>query len=148
METKIRALMLQARKEKNAAALKTYQAILDGITAKDSKGQTPNEGDQIKVLKKMVTSREDVAKVYTDQNRQDLADIELYEANIIKQFIPAPMDAGEATVFIVEYIKNSGIELVKRNMGNIVKAVGEASGGRIDGKLASGIVVKLIDAVK
>lgn len=148
MKNKVNSLMLQARKAKDAAALLTYQAIIAAFqTAEKENGIAPTAVEEIAILRKMVTSRLDVIKVYEKEGRTDLADIEANEATIIGKLIPKLMDQEEAKTFIVGYLKGSTTELIKRNMGVLVKESVAASAGFIDGKTASGIISKLIEEV-
>lgn len=140
--------MLQARKAKDAAALLTYQAIIAAFqTAEKENGVAPTAVEEIAILRKMVTSRTDVSKLYLEQGRQDLADVEIKEATLIGSLIPKLMNEEEATAFILGYLKRSTTELIKRNMGVLVKEVVAASAGYIDGKTASTVINKLINQV-
>lgn len=138
MLEQINSLMKQAMKDKDQVALTTYRAVKAAITAKNTKGEEPTEDQQIAIVKKMVTSREEVAKVYREQSRIDLAEVEEREAELIRPFIPEPFNEQAATAFIELFVMSKKEEeLIKRNMGGFVKEIVSASNSRIDGKLAS-----------
>ena len=46
------------------------------------------EEDEIKLLQKLVKQRRDSAAIFREQNRLDLAEPELAEAEVISQFLP------------------------------------------------------------
>ena len=56
------------------------------------------------IIDKMSKQRRDAAKQFTDGGRQDLADIELAELNLLKGFLPAQLSETEIISLIDEVI--------------------------------------------
>ena len=91
LELKISTALKEAMKSKNQMALMALRAVKSAImlhkTQKSSDGGLSDE-DEMKILQKLVKQRKDSADIYTGQGRNDLADPELNEAELIQQFLP------------------------------------------------------------
>lgn len=94
---------------------------------------------EISLLKKMVKQRKESAEMYMTGNRQDLADIELWEADYIEGFLPKPATEAEILGAIDDAIVTMRIEPIKKNMGQVIKMV-KAALPNADGKLVSELV--------
>ena len=111
---------------------------------KTSKGAKPiDENIEFSILKKMVDQRNESIAIYNDNNRTDLAEKELKELTIIKEFLPK-----EVTVEEIEKSFNNvlsqGIEPVKKNMGIFIKKIKEEL-PFADGKSVSSFVSKKLN---
>ena len=56
------------------------------------------------IIDKMSKQRRDAAKQFTDGGRQDLADIELAEVELLKEFLPAQLSETEIILLIDQAI--------------------------------------------
>ena len=91
------------------------------------------------VLDKMVKQRRDAATQYTDANREDLANIELFEIDVIKGFLPQPLSDEEIQALINEAITSTGAN----GMGDMGKVMGFIK-PKAQGRADMGAVSKLI----
>lgn len=134
--------MKSAMKEKNQEALAALRAIKSEIllaqTETGSK-EAISEEQEIKILAKLVKQRKDSAAIYTEQNRQDLADPELAQAEIISQFLPAQLSEAEIEKEVMEAIAATGADGMK-DMGKVMGMVNQKLAGQADGKTISMIV--------
>lgn len=134
--------MKTAMKEKNQEALAALRAIKSEIllaqTETGSK-EAISEEQEIKILAKLVKQRKDSAAIYAEQNRQDLADPELAQAEIISQFLPAQLSEAEIEKEVMEAIAAAGAEGMK-DMGKVMGMVNQKLAGQADGKTISMIV--------
>ncbi len=73
----------------------------------------------IAMLKGMVKSRRESVDLYIQGNRQDLADKELAEIDVITQFLPAQMDDAATDAAVVAAIAESGATTGK-DMGKVM----------------------------
>ena len=84
-----------AMRAKDTLALEALRAIKSEIllaqTATGSKEEI-SEADEIKLLQKLVKTRKDSAKIYTEQNRMDLAEPELAKIAVIEKFLPSQLN--------------------------------------------------------
>lgn len=113
-------------------------AILNYETAKNAKPL--DEIAEINIVRKLVEQREDSAKIYKEANRLDLAEEELKQAEVLREFLPKPISESEIQDVFDELVK-SGISPEKKNLGNLIKGIKERL-PLANGKLVSQIVMK------
>lgn len=134
--------MKVAMKEKNQEALAALRAIKSEIllaqTETGSKEEISEE-QEIKILSKLVKQRKDSATIYTEQNRADLAEPELAQAEVISQFLPVQLSESEIEAVVSETIASTGAEGMK-DMGKVMGIVNQKLAGQADGKTISTIV--------
>ena len=93
---------------------------------------------EITILNKMVKERKDTATEYCKAGRQELANQELFEANIISELLPKAASEEEIKNAISEYICSNGPCTIKQ-MGAIIKYV-KSKFDNVDGALTSKLV--------
>ena len=142
LELKITTALKEAMKSKNKMALTALRAVKSAImlhkTQKSSDGELSNE-DEMKILQKLVKQRKDSAAIYTGQGRNDLADPELKEAELIQQFLPKALSEDEVKEVIKSIIDDTGAEGMK-DMGKVMGMSTKKLMGKADGKMISTIV--------
>ena len=142
LELKITTALKEAMKNKNKTALTALRAVKSAIllhkTQKSSVGELSNE-DELKILQKLVKQRKDSAAIYTGQGRNDLADPELKEAELIQQFLPKALSEDEVKEVIKSIIHEIGAEGMK-DMGKVMGMSTKKLMGKADGKMISTIV--------
>lgn len=141
---KINIKIKEAMKSKDSIELESLRAIKSSIllfsTQKGNKSEI-SESDEIKILSKLVKQRKESADIYKSQNRLDLAQVEIDQAEIIKQFLPEQLNESEIETIVIEIIKKtnaSGMQDMGKVMGMVTKEVA----GKADGKTISQIVRK------
>ena len=142
LQTDIMTAMKAAMKEKDQTALAALRAIKSEIllaqTASGSQvGLT--EADEIKLLSKLVKQRKDSAAIFSEQGRNDLAEPELAQAEVIAQFLPAQLSEEEITAVVTATIAQLGASGMK-DMGKVMGVVNGKLAGQADGKTISTIV--------
>lgn len=142
LQDKVMAAMKDAMKEKNQEALAALRAVKSEIllaqTETGSKEELTEE-QEIKILSKLVKQRKDSAAIFSQQNRADLAEPELAQAEIISQFLPAQLSEEEIEKVVEETISKVGAEGMK-DMGKVMGIVNQQLAGQADGKTISTIV--------
>jgi uncharacterized protein YqeY len=104
---------------------------------------TLEDPDELAVLTRAVKSRKDSIKSYLEGGRQDLADKELAEIDVIQRYLPKPLSDDEARAAIAAIIEEQGLS-TKKDLGKVMKEVRSRHPGQIDGKLASTIAGELL----
>jgi len=142
LELKITTALKEAMKSKNQTALTALRAVKSAIllhkTQKSSDGDLSHE-DEMKLLQKLVKQRKDSADIYKGQGRNDLADPELKEAELIQQFLPKALSEDEVKDVIKSVIEEIGAEGMK-DMGKVMSLASQEMMGKADGKTISSIV--------
>lgn len=138
----INNLIMCAMKAHDKVASETYKLlkakILEFKTAKNAKEY--NDSEEINLINKMISDRKNTADIYLQNNRKDLADAELAQADILQKLLPELPTETDIIEYLNEYYPN-GIE--KKSMGLVIKEVKEALLGA-DGKLVSECVKNII----
>lgn len=142
LQVDIMTAMKVAMKEKDQTALAALRAVKSEIllaqTATGSKEEI-SEDEEIKILSKMVKQRKDSATIFLEQNRNDLAEPEIAQADIISKFLPAQLSEEEITDVVMNTIVATGAEGMK-DMGKVMGMVSQELAGKADGKTISSIV--------
>ncbi len=138
--------MKEAMKSKDAIALESLRAIKSEILLAQTKSgasEELNEAEEIALLQKLVKQRKDSAAIYISQNRQDLADPELAQVEIIAQFLPEQIGADDLKKIISEIIETVGATSMK-DMGKVMGIASEKLAGKADGKAISAAVKEIL----
>lgn len=96
------------------------------------------------ILDKQVKQRRDSIKQYNDAGRQDLADVETFEMEVIQEFLPQALTEDEITQLLNEAIATSGAESM-RDMGKVMAIVKPQMQGRADMGEVSKVIKKLLN---
>lgn len=141
LQDDIMTAMKVAMKEKNQTALAALRAVKSEILLAQTSGtqNSLSEEEEIKILSKLVKQRKDSASIFSEQNREDLADPELAQAEVISRFLPAQLSEEKITVEVMKTIAAIGAEGMK-DMGKVMGIVNKKLAGQADGKTISTIV--------
>jgi uncharacterized protein len=96
-------------------------------------------GDELAVLRRERKRRLEAAGAYRDAGREDLAEGEQAEAELISAYLPAELSDDELRAIVEQAVRESGAESAK-DMGMAMKQAMAAVDGRADGKRVSGLV--------
>lgn len=138
----IKSAMKAKEKEKLEALRAVKSAFLLAKTEKGGDGNIP-ESDELKIVQKLVKQRKDSAKVYEEQNRQDLADQELSQAAYIEAYLPKAMSEEELTAAVREIIIRTASSSMK-DMGKVMGVATKELAGKVDGKTLSDKVKQML----
>ncbi len=83
------------------------------------------------VIEKMVKQRRDSIEQFQKGNRNDLADIELAEIEVLDTYLPEKLSDAEVDVLIDAAIAATGAESI-RDMGKVMGQVKSQAAGRAD----------------
>lgn len=137
----IKAAMLARDKQRLEALRGIKKEFIEAKTAKGSDGEL-HDDVALKILSKTKQRRES-AQIYTEQNRPDLAELELAEAAVIESYLPQPMSEAELEEAIKAIIAEVGATSVKE-MGKVMGAASKKLAGKADGKAISEKVKALL----
>ena len=138
VEADIKEAMLQKKKEDLLALRAIKSAILLTLTEKGSSDELNSE-QELKLLTKMAKQRKDSAEIYSKENRNDLAEKELFELSIVERYLPKQMEENEIREIISRIISESGATDMK-DMGRVMGVASGKLAGKADGKSISAIV--------
>jgi len=142
LQEEIMNALKAAMKDKDQTALAALRAVKSEILLAQTESGSKEEltkDKEIKILSKLVKQRKDSAAIFAEQNRNDLAEPELAQADIISQFLPAQLSESEIEKVVLDVISKTGAEGMK-DMGKVMGIVSQQLAGKADGKTISNIV--------
>lgn len=146
LQAKIMDEIKTAMKAKDTVALEALRAVKSELllasTASGSK-EDLSEEDEIKLLQRLVKTRKESARIFTEQNRPDLAEPELAQVAVIEKFLPAQLSEEEVEAVIAKIIAETGASGIA-SMGKVMGLASAQLGGTAEGKTISTIVKKLL----
>ncbi len=145
LELKINEDIKQAMLAKNKELLEALRAVKSALllAKTESAGAIVNDEAEIKILQKLVKQRRETAAIYATQNRQDLADVENFQADVIQKYLPEQMGDEELTAIIRDIIAEVGATSVK-DMGKVMGAASKKLAGKADNKAVSEKVKQIL----
>ncbi len=135
----------QALKAQDKTALATLRLILAALKDRDiaarGKGNCDGISDDeiLELLQKMVRQRRDSIEAYQTGGRQELADREAGEIEVIKRFLPKELDDSEVQSAVDHAIEELEASSIK-DMGKVIGALKQRYSGRMDFAKASQMV--------
>ena len=141
LEQRITADMKTAMKAKDKTSLRGIRAIKSAILLQktDGSGKELDAAGEIAMLQKLVKSRQDSYDIYVKQNREDLAQTEKEEIDVISKYLPAQLSDDELSELIDGVIAKTGASSM-RDMGKVMGLAGKEVAGRADGKTVAAMV--------
>jgi hypothetical protein len=109
---------------------------------KDANG---SEADEVAVLQRERKRRLEAAEAYRAAAREDLADGEEREAELIEIYLPAQLPDEELRAIVGDVIAESGASS-PQEMGKVMSQVMPRVQGRADGKRVSAVVKEMLTA--
>ena len=93
----------------------------------------------LSIIDKMTKQRRDAANQFVGGGRQDLADTELAEVEILKEFLPTPLSDDEIIAFIDQSISDTNAS-GPQGMGQVMGQLKPKVQGRADMQVVSKLV--------
>lgn len=138
----IKSAMLARDKVRLEALRGIKKEFLEAKSAPGAGGEL-TDADALKIITKMVKQRRESAKIYAEQNRQDLADNELAEMTVIEQYLPKQLTEEELAKELETIITQIGATS-PADMGRVMGVASKALAGRADGRAISAKVKELL----
>ena len=141
---KIQADLKTAMREQDAIARDALRMALAALKNRRIElGKDLSEQEILAVLSKQVKTRQESYEQYEKAGRQDLADKEGTEIEVLRRYLPAELSEGEIREIVEEKIAELGISS-KKELGQLMKAVLSEHKGRVNGKLVQRFASELL----
>ena len=132
-----------AKDEKGLRSLRAIKAAILLAKTSEGAGGELKEDEEIKLLQKLVKQRKDSLEIYEQQKRDDLAQKEKEEIEIIEKFLPKQLSPAELKEIITKIIADTGASS-PADIGKVMGAATKQLAGKADGKTISAIVKELL----
>ncbi|HET6655533.1 MAG TPA: GatB/YqeY domain-containing protein [Gammaproteobacteria bacterium] len=124
--------MKTAMKAGDKESLGVIRMALAAVKQREIDSRTSlNDGDAIAVLDKMVKQRRESIDQFTAAGRNELAERESREIEILQRYLPQPLPEGEIDALIERAIAASGADSMK-DMGRVMAGLKDQMQGRAD----------------
>jgi uncharacterized protein YqeY len=142
IQADLKAAMLNKESEK----VKTLRMLISKLREKKiALMKDLDEKDELAVLKKAAKERQDSMATYLSAGRQDLADEERSELDLIATYLPPEMDDAAIEAIVKKVIADTGASSMA-DMGRVMGASMKEVNGQADGKRVQAIVRQLLGA--
>ena len=125
---------MKARELERVKVLRNVQAVIKQIEI-DRRIEL-DDADVLDILQKQLKQRQESLSIFTENGRDDLANKEQFEIDIINEFMPKQMDDAEIAALVNAEIKEQGATSM-RDMGNVMGVLKTKTAGRADPALIS-----------
>lgn len=145
LKDQIRADLKEAMKAKEKERTGTIRMLLAAIQTAETEGSKHEVDDEEiqKIIAREVKKRRESAEIYQTNGREDLAQAELGEAEILAGYQPKQLTDEELALLIDDAVAETGATSMA-DMGKVMKAATAKAAGRADGKrLSTAVKAKL-----
>ena len=140
----IKEASVKSLKEGNKEITMVLRLILAEFQKEEiSQGSDLNNNDELSLLQKMIKQRNDSIKQYNDAGRNELAEKEQKEIEIIQDFLPEQINEEDLIKLAKETINDLSANSMK-DMGNVMKVLKDKTSGQADPATISKIVKGLL----
>ncbi|HSM68462.1 MAG TPA: GatB/YqeY domain-containing protein [Xanthomonadales bacterium] len=137
LKSRIQNDVKQAMRARDKARLPVLRLITAAIKQREVDERIElSDGDVLAVLDKMAKQRRESLEQYRKAGRDDLADQEQFELELLGEFMPEPLGEAELERLIQAAIEETGASSM-RDMGAVMAALREQVQGRADMKAVS-----------
>jgi uncharacterized protein YqeY len=141
---KVRADMTAAMKAQEKERLSTLRMLQSAMKNEQiNVGHELSDEEAMSVIRKAMKQRLDSIEQYTNAGRNELADKERSEMELLKTYLPPELTEEEIETGIREIIASTGAQS-KKDMGKVMKEATARFKGRVDGKKVQELVQRLL----
>jgi uncharacterized protein YqeY len=140
LSEQLQADMKNAMRDGDAHRRDTLRMVIAAVqnSAKEKREALSDE-EVLAVITKQVKTRRESIKAFHDAGRDDLADKEQSEIDVLAPYLPAQLGEDEVRALVIEAVASTGASSPKE-MGRVMGALMPKVKGRADGKLVSSLV--------
>jgi uncharacterized protein YqeY len=136
----IKSQLEDAMREGDAARRDTLRLILSSLQSAEKELQRPlSEDEELQVLQRERKKRVEAAEAFRNAGREEQADKEEDELDVLEEFMPEPISEDELESIVDDVIAEVGATSM-RDIGRVMADVMPQVAGRADGSAVSQIV--------
>jgi uncharacterized protein YqeY len=138
--TELKEAQKDAMRSKDKLSLGTIRMALAAVKQREVDERIElTDTDVLQILTKMVKQRHESIGLFVKGNREDLAQVERKEIEVVQRFLPTPLTPDEVNAIVDAAIAGTGAGSIK-DMGKVMGAVKNQLQGRADMGAVSGII--------
>lgn len=128
---------MKARELEKVKVLRNVQAVIKQIEI--DRQITLDDNGVLEVLQKQTKQRQESLAIFQDNGREDLAQKEKFEIDVISEFLPQALSEDELSALVDAEIAQQGATSMQ-HMGSVMNALKAQTTGRADPALLSKLV--------
>jgi uncharacterized protein YqeY len=134
---------MKARDKVRLETLRNIKKVF--LEAKTAPGanDTLLDADALKIIAKLAKQGKETAVTYSQAGRQDLADAELAQVEVLESYLPKQLSSEEIEAEVKKIIAEVGASSMK-DMGRVMGTASKQLAGKADGRVISEIVKRLL----
>jgi len=137
---RLEAELKDAMKERDAERRDALRLILNALRAAEKEIQRPlHEDEELQVLQRQRKNRLDAIEAYRAAGRDEQAEKEEDELEVLEEFMPEPLSEDELEAIVDDAIAENGATSMN-DLGRVMADVMPQIAGRADGSAVSQIV--------
>ena len=130
----------QARLARDNERRDALSLILASLRSAEKELQRPlSDDEELQVLQRERKRRLEAAEAYEQAGREEQADAEEFELDVLEEFMPEPLDEDELEEIVDDVIAEVGATSL-RDLGRVMADVMPQVSGRADGSTVSQLV--------
>jgi uncharacterized protein len=149
IKSKLQEDYVNAVKTKTDSKVRAIRSIKTKISEaeKANKNQELNDNDVIKIITKSYKTLVETEKIYRENGREDLADIEKLEAEALVDYLPKQMTKEEIQVIVRELIQKFPEVTTNKNalIGKTMGAFNKEYQGQADPQTLKTIIEEILN---
>ena len=141
LEKQIQTDLMSAMKEKNWYKLGALRSVKTAIQNEKTNGSFHEltDAEIIKIIQKQIKQRTESETIYRSAGRNELADKEFGEKEVLEQYVPQVLSHDKLVEAINTIINDLNAQTIK-DMGKVMGELNKRFFGQVDGKMASTII--------
>ncbi len=139
LKSQFQSDMKTAMKAGESVRLGVVRMLISEVKKREIDKKAPlDDGEIQKVVSSFIKQRNDSVDAFVKGGREDLADKERQEIEVLKVYLPAQLSQAEVEALVVAAIAESGATS-PNDIGKVMKVALAKSQGKADGKLVNEI---------
>lgn len=136
---------MRAKEQGKLTALRSIKSLILLEETKEGRpqGAELTDAEEIAILSKAAKQRRESAEIFEKQGRQDLADKEKLELEVIELYLPKQLSEAELKEALQAIIARVGASSASE-MGKVMGVASKELAGKADGKAISQMVKQLL----
>ena len=141
----IEADLKQALKNNDIIKADTLRMLKSDMTYEKAKtGKELTEEQMIEVATRAAKKRKEAIEEYKKGNRNDLAQKEASELEILQSYLPEQLSESDIEKLITEKLESFGV-VTKKDFGQIMGSIMKDLKGKADGAIVKDILMRKLD---
>jgi hypothetical protein len=134
---------MRAKDKERLEALRSVKSALLLLQTEKGGNKEISEDAEVGLIQKLVKQRKESAEIYQKQNREDLYEKEIKEANILAEYLPKQLSEQELEESVKSIIDKSGAS-GPSDMGKVMGVASQELKGKAEGKAIAQKVKELL----